>query len=98
MFKLYFMYPAAAARFDMPGFEKHMRAAQKLLGSACLGISIEAGNAKIFPCDYQAIGVFCFESKDAAFEACNPVLTQICDGVPEFTDADPVITATLVQP
>ncbi|NLW79703.1 MAG: EthD family reductase [Ruminococcaceae bacterium] len=97
MFKLYFMYPFTQTRFDKAYFEGHMLRAQALFGSACTGISIEHGNAKIFPCDYAAIGVFEFDSKDAAFDAAVPVLKQICDDIPNFTDADPVISAAIVQ-
>ena len=96
MIKLSILYPyAEGKRFDMDYYcEKHMPKAQEMLKGAVKKMSVEKGICGAAPGsapEYIAVGNLYFESLEIFNEVFPPIVPQIGQDIPNFTDTEPVL-------
>jgi uncharacterized protein (TIGR02118 family) len=102
MVRLSVFYPSGAGNtFDMAYYcTKHIPLAQKLLGAALRGVSVEegiAGGAVGTPPPFVAAGHLSFESLDAFAKAFPPILDQLVADIPNYTNTKPTIQISEVK-
>lgn len=102
MIKVSVLYPhQEGSRFDMDYYCKnHVPMAQKKLGAACKGISVEqglGGAAPGTPPAFVAMGHLLFESVEAFQAAFGPHTAAIMGDIPNYTTIQPVIQISEVK-
>lgn len=102
MIKVSVLYPhQEGSRFDMDYYCKsHVPMAQKKLGAACKGISVEqglGGAAPGTPPAFVAMGHLLFESVEAFQAAFGPQAAAIMGDIPNYTTIQPVIQISEVK-
>ena len=96
MIRLTILYPnKPGSRFDFDYYLKtHMPMAEKLLGSALKGLSVERGIVGITPespPDHTALCHMLFDSMEAFMAAFMPHAEALQGDVKNYTDVEPVI-------
>jgi uncharacterized protein (TIGR02118 family) len=102
MVRVSVFYPGGpGSTFDMSYYcAKHIPLAQKPLGAALKGVSVEegiAGGAVGTPPPFVAAGHLSFESLDAFAKAFPPVLDQLVADIPHYTNTKPTIQISEVR-
>ena len=96
MIRVSVMYPnSAGSRFDMAYYCKtHIPMAQRLLGTALKGVTVEQGIGGGSPgssAPYLAIGHLQFDSVEAFQAAFGPHGQTLMNDIPNYTNSQPVI-------
>jgi|SRR5438876_2087009 uncharacterized protein (TIGR02118 family) len=102
MVRVSVFYPGGPGHtFDMAYYcAKHIPLAQKLLGNALKGVSVEegiAGEAVGTQPPFMAAGHLSFESLDAFAKAFPPIVDQLVADVPNYTNTKPTIQISEVR-
>src|SRR5262249_28052518 len=102
MIRVSVMYPnGPGSTFNTDYYcSKHIPLAQKLLGTALRGVSVEAGIAggePGTPAPYLALGHLTFDSLDLFRKAFFPALDQLKADIPNYTNTAPIIQISEIK-